>query len=463
MRERSRASGPNRAAASAITSPTTWISPATPSPRRIAAERSSGANRIAEAASTSIRLRSSGIERSPLRSPASTWATGRPGGGPGPGERRVGVAVDEHQCRARGGGSRPQSAASIDGDVRGAEVERDGGLVELELLEEDGRQRGVPVLAGVDDELLDPGVAERHRERRRLDELGPVADDRQQPHRRRLARGRGATRHAVSVARRDLGSDLGHDLDERPRRRRRDAVGVPGDRDQAGRDARDLEHGDVRARRRLRAAARRCSRSRRRRDPGRCRPRPSGRRSRARARASARNGLGALVGIAVGDQRQPGDLARPDRARAPCELGAGGGEQDVGVGEDVDALERRVVVLDHEGEVEVAALEQPEQLLVVAGLAEPHLDVRPALDVAAHRARQQAHAGALEGADAERARLALGERVEVGLGRAHRRRGAAGVPQQPLPGLGRRHRPPARPAARAAAGRRPARESRSAG
>ena len=52
-------------------------------------------------------------------------------------------------------------------------------------------------------------------------------------------------RHALSVARRDLGPDLGDDLDERPRRRSRHAVGVPGDRDQAWRNAGHLEHGDV--------------------------------------------------------------------------------------------------------------------------------------------------------------------------------------------------------------------------
>ena len=49
--------------------------------------------------STSIRACSSGIVRSPLRRPASTWATGIPDDtrGPGTGERRVGVPVDEHE------------------------------------------------------------------------------------------------------------------------------------------------------------------------------------------------------------------------------------------------------------------------------------------------------------------------------------------------------------------------------
>ena len=73
--ERSRAIGAKRKHASAITSPTTSIRPRTPSARRIPAERSSGASRRSARRSTAIRLRSSGIARSPLRRPASTWAT----------------------------------------------------------------------------------------------------------------------------------------------------------------------------------------------------------------------------------------------------------------------------------------------------------------------------------------------------------------------------------------------------
>ena len=159
--------------------------------------------------------------------------------------------------------------------------------------------------------------------------------------------------------------------------------------------------------------------------------------------ARAEERLDSLGGVAVGDQRQPRDLPRPDRPLAPRELRAGGGEEDVGIGDDADALEGGIVVLDHEGEVELAALEQRVQLLVVAGLDQPHLDVRPTLDVAPHRARQQAHADALERADAQRARLAVGERPEIGLRRPHRRRGPARVPEEPLPGVGRRHGAPA--------------------
>ena len=62
--------------ASAITSPTTSRRPETPSPARIRLERSSGVRSSWASRSTSIRLRSSGIDRSPLRSPASTCASG---------------------------------------------------------------------------------------------------------------------------------------------------------------------------------------------------------------------------------------------------------------------------------------------------------------------------------------------------------------------------------------------------
>ena len=149
-----------------------------------------------------------------------------------------------------------------------------------------------------------------------------------------------------------------------------------------------------------------------------------------------RNGLGALGGVAVGDQRQRGrspaggSAARSAPGRSRRGRGARTGRRGRG------RARRRVVVLDHEREVELAPLEQPEQLLVVAGLDEPHLDARPALDVAAHRLGEEPHAGALERSDPQRARLSFGERPQVGLGRAHRRRGPARVAEQPLPRLG---------------------------
>ena len=168
------------------------------------------------------------------------------------------------------------------------------------------------------------------------------------------SRRRGAVAHAVSVARGDLGPDLGHDLDERPRRRARRAVCMPGDRDQARRHARHFEHGDLGALARRRAAARRRTRSRRRRAPARCRPRPSGRRSPARARASGgrprrprrRGGSRSAAGRR---SRAAGSAGRSRASSEPT-----GASRTYGSERTCDALERRVVALEHEGEVELA-------------------------------------------------------------------------------------------------------------
>ena len=61
--------------------------------------------------------------------------------------------------------------------VGGVEVEPVARLRQPELLVEDVGEFGVPVLPGVEADLLDPGVGERGRERAGLDELRPVADD----------------------------------------------------------------------------------------------------------------------------------------------------------------------------------------------------------------------------------------------------------------------------------------------
>ena len=107
-----------------------------------------------------------------------------PGGGgrPRSGERGVRVAEDEDGVgplgvddAAHGGRQRL--------DVGRAEVEPVRGLRQPELLEEDLRELVVPMLAGVDDDFLDLRLAERHRERRRLDELRPVPYDGEDAHR----------------------------------------------------------------------------------------------------------------------------------------------------------------------------------------------------------------------------------------------------------------------------------------
>ena len=56
-------------------------------------------------------------------------------------------------------------------------------LVEPELVDEHLGELLVPVLARMDDDLVDPGLAERDRERRGLDELRAVPDDREHAHR----------------------------------------------------------------------------------------------------------------------------------------------------------------------------------------------------------------------------------------------------------------------------------------
>ena len=151
-------------------------------------------------------------------------------------------------------------------------------------------------------------------------------------------------------------------------------------------------------------------------------------------------------GSAVADQRQRGELPRPDRPVAAREVGVGRCEEDVRVGEDGDALEGGVVVVAREREVELAPREEVEQVVVVARLDEAHLNTGPAVDVTAHRLREEPHARALERSHAERPGLTLGERRQVRLGRAHRGCRALCVAQEPQPGLGRRHRPPsARP------------------
>ncbi len=181
--DRSRAIGPSRKHASAMTSPTTSIRPGTPSPRRISAERSSGESSSAATRSTATRFRSSGIDQSPLRRPASTCATGIAGVERrlGPGERRVRIAVHERPVRPlrleRGRDPRPHPLR-----VRGMQVEPVRRLRQPQLLEEDLGQLAVPVLAGVQRHLVDAGLPQRHGERAGLDELRPVADHRENLH-----------------------------------------------------------------------------------------------------------------------------------------------------------------------------------------------------------------------------------------------------------------------------------------
>ena len=141
------------------------------------------------------RLRSSGIERSPLRSPASTCATGTPGAtaARAPASGRVRVAVDEHPVRA----ARARSPSAIAGPHR----LRIGACGRLEPVR---RARGArarrrrparapgPSAGPVwSDDLVDRRPSRSATETRRgLDELRPVADDGEDPHRSHCRRRR---------------------------------------------------------------------------------------------------------------------------------------------------------------------------------------------------------------------------------------------------------------------------------
>ena len=89
--------------------------------------------------STSIRFRSSGIERSPLRRPASTCATGTPAATrrARAGERRVGVAEDERRSPAARASSAARDPRLHRVRVGGVQVEPVPGSGRLELVEED--------------------------------------------------------------------------------------------------------------------------------------------------------------------------------------------------------------------------------------------------------------------------------------------------------------------------------------
>ena len=133
---RSRAIGASRERASAITSPTTSTRPARPRAASVAADRSSGQSSSVASRSTSIRVRSSGIERSP-RAQAGLDVRDRDAlrdGRPRAGERRVGVAEDEHRRPAPRRRSPPgapahhvgrrRSAGPGGGPARGARARR---------------------------------------------------------------------------------------------------------------------------------------------------------------------------------------------------------------------------------------------------------------------------------------------------------------------------------------------------
>ena len=145
-----------------MTSPTTSMRPSTPSASSVSRDRSSGQSRSAAAASTAIRLCSSGIDRSPLRRPASTCATGTPASPDASAPARVEFVSPKTSVQS---GRSCASAAAIAGrivvGVGGVEVEPVARLGQPELRVEDVGELRIPVLAGVEADLLDAGLAQR--------------------------------------------------------------------------------------------------------------------------------------------------------------------------------------------------------------------------------------------------------------------------------------------------------------
>ena len=135
--------------------------------------------------------------------------------------------------------------------------------------------------------------------------------------------------------------------------------------------------------------------------------------------------------LPVADQRLLRDLAERGRLRAPGQRRVGRHDQHVRIDEQLSRLERRLVHRQHhEGEVDLAALEACLELVVDRGLRQLHVHLRELLLEAAHEGGEEPSADALVGADAKRARLALGERREVGLGCLHAGHDRLRVPQQ---------------------------------
>ena len=115
-----------------------------------------------------------------------------------------------------------------------------------------------------------------------------------------------------------------------------------------------------------------------------------------------------------------------------------GDEQDVRILQQLRPLERPVPQRQvGEREVELAVLEQPQEVGRGALLPHAHADQGPLLAEAADERGEETRADALVDADAERSRGALGERGHVGTGRVEARDDRIGVAEQEEPGLGR--------------------------
>ncbi len=145
--------------------------------------------------------------------------------------------------------------------------------------------------------------------------------------------------------------------------------------------------------------------------------------------------------VAVPDERLLDDLAEGRDPAGGGQARVPGSDEDVVVLEDEDRLERGVVERElHEGEVELAALDQVGKDVVRVRLAKLDVDLRPCAGEPPHHLREDLRPDALEDPHAERAGLACGEGREIGLGGLQARDDHACVAQQQLPGLGQRDR-----------------------
>ncbi len=125
-----------------------------------------------------------------------------------------------------------------------------------------------------------------------------------------------------------------------------------------------------------------------------------------------------------------------------CELRLGGHEQDVGVAEDLARLERPLGKRQlGEREVELAPLDEAEEVGDVRLLVHLHVDARPLLAKPPQERGEDARADALVDPDPKWAGGTLGQRGHVGLCRVELRDDGVRVPEQELPGLGERHGP----------------------
>ena len=117
-------------------------------------------------------------------------------------------------------------------------------------------------------------------------------------------------------------------------------------------------------------------------------------------------------------------------------------EQHPRVAHQLDRLEARIEVVDQrEREIELAREHGVEQHALVLVLEQADLDRRQIGPEPAHRLGQQLRAGGLEGADAQRARLARGEGEQVAARDGEARQHALGVPHEHLALRRQRHRP----------------------